>query len=104
MKYYKYELQARYDARQSFCGKAKVYEMSNGTQVLESYSTLVAIIEKGVLFLRGRYSQTTTRHQREFMAQNGFHNSTLKEMQDYIPTKDTIFKKYERLINAGEEI
>lgn len=103
MKYYKYDLQARYDARQSFYGKAQVYEMDNGAKVLKSYSTLVAVIEKGNLFLRGRYSQTTTRHIREFMSQNGFCKQTLKELQEYMTIKDTIFNKYDRLICMGAE-
>jgi hypothetical protein len=103
MKYYKYDLQARYDARQSFYGKARVYEMDNGAKVLESYSTIVAVIEKGDLFLRGRYSQTTTRHIREFMSQNGFYHNTTKEMQQYMTEKETIFNKYKRLIFEGVE-
>lgn len=52
-----YELSARYDARASFYGKAEVY---------------------------GTYSQTTLRHIKEFLSQNGFvANNSKQIMADY---------------------
>ena len=83
------ELLCRYDTRNSFYGKAKVetikstYEL---TQDLYSYGTLVASIvwnfEKGTrtYIYNGKYSQTTTRHQKEFFKQNGLSDNEIKEL------------------------
>ena len=77
-----FELQALYDARKSFYGKAFVerWDTENGTQyVLRSYGTVVAkstptyadgeaeayVIEVGMRYL----SATTLRHVKEFLAQ-----------------------------------
>lgn len=64
-----FELDARYDARKSFYGKAKVYAMKDGTFVLVSYSTPVAEAKDGVVTIYGKWSQSTTRHQNEFKKQ-----------------------------------
>ena len=66
-----YELDARYDARKSFYGKAHVIDHENGTYELQSYNTIVARIENGKVTLNGlhEYSQTTNRHIREFFRQ-----------------------------------
>ena len=66
-----YELDARYDARKSFYGKAHVLDYGNGVYELQSYNTIVARIENGVITLNGigQYSQTTNRHIREFFKQ-----------------------------------
>ena len=66
-----YELDARYDARKSFYGKAHVIDYENGTYELQSYNTIVARIENGKVTLNGlhEYSQTTNRHIREFFRQ-----------------------------------
>ena len=66
-----YELQARYDSRNSFYGKAHVREYDD-CLVLCSYSTDVAMIKDGKFYLNGYYSQTTSRHIREFAKQHGF--------------------------------
>lgn len=68
-----YELQARYDARQSFYGKAHVIDHENGVIELQSYETIVARIENGKVVQAdlGVYSQTTNRHIREFLKQFG---------------------------------
>ena len=83
------DLTCQYDSRQSFYGKAKVlttrntYEM---TQELYSYDTLVASIvwnfSKGTrtYIYNGKYSQTTTRHQKEFFKQNGLDDKQIKEL------------------------
>ena len=83
-----YDLGCRYDSRQSFYGKARVEEFSDGSEVLWSYSTTVACItwENGVrkAHVRGQYSQTTTRHIKEYLKQNGFKADTLKQvLKDY---------------------
>lgn len=82
-----YYLQCRYDTRQSFYGKAKVKETSYiGLNLIElySYGTLVAKIEekedKKVYIYMGKYSQTTTRHQKEFFKQNGLSDKEIKEL------------------------
>ena len=82
-----YELSCRYDSRQSFYGKAKVKEtMYVGLKLIElySYGTLVAKIEekedKTTYVYLGNYSQTTTRHQKEFFRQNGLSEKEIKEL------------------------
>ena len=84
-----YNLDCRYDTRASFYGKAKVeeYEDSNvKTLHLLSYGTFVANIvyyknENRVVYeYFGRYSQTTTRHQKEFFRQNGLSEKEIKEL------------------------
>ena len=78
-----YELGCIYDARQSFYGKAKVVE-DKGCQTLYSYDTPVAKINrKGELELLScwDYSQTTMRHVKEFMRQNGFRVDTVAEIR-----------------------
>jgi hypothetical protein len=82
-----YELSCQYDTRQSFYGKAQVLEqtMSDWKETdLYSYNTLVAkIIEtkknKKYIYY-GKYSQTTTRHQKEFFKQNGLSDEEIKEL------------------------
>lgn len=84
----RYDLSCRYDSRQSFYGKAKV-ETTTGpygeSSSLYSYGTLVAMITKkygyGTLFeYFGKYSQTTTRHQKEFFRQNGLSDKQIAEL------------------------
>ena len=82
-----YYLQCRYDARQSFYKKAKVEETQYiGLNLIElySYGTLVAKIEekedKKVYIYMGKYSQTTTRHQKEFFKQKGLADKEIKEL------------------------
>lgn len=86
------ELQALYDSRKSFYGKAMVLvnpDKATGdeyTHTLLSYNTPVAAIRadgKAVVF--GLYSATTTRHIREFLKQHGFKADTSKQIEkDYI--------------------
>ena len=77
-----YELEAKFDSRKSFYGKAKVHDV-DGTKVLTSYDTHVAEIKDGKLSVFGWYSATTARHINEFAQQNGFAKMTKKEMQEY---------------------
>lgn len=64
------ELTTRYDSRKSFYGKAHVIHESNGTILLQSYSTIVASINANKqLKVNGTYSATTLRHIKEFIAQ-----------------------------------
>ena len=68
-----YELQTRYDSRQSFYRKAQVQINDDGSKYLYSYGTLVAEHRADDTFvILGIWSQTTSRHQREFMRQECF--------------------------------
>ena len=81
-----YNLDCRFDSRASFYGKAKVNDIySDGSVlVLISYSTNVAQVTKNknkrVYNYFGKYSQTTTRHQKEFFKQNGLNDEEIKDL------------------------
>ena len=76
-------LETIYDSRNSFYGKAKV-ELDENQIILYSYGTLVAFIENGGAYITGDYSQTTLRHIKEFLLQNGFVAINKKQMmKDY---------------------
>lgn len=88
-KIYNYELNCQYDSRQSFYGKAlvTVYETDSVEhKELQSYNTLVAnyVYYKNknlkVYEYFGKYSQTTTRHQKEFFRQLGLSDKDIKEL------------------------
>ena len=64
-----FELAARYDARKSFYGKARVVDHENGTIELQSYDTIVSRCVNGKVEELGKWSATTTRHQKEFRKQ-----------------------------------
>lgn len=64
-----YELTPRYDSRKSFYGKAIVIDYEDGRQELRSYQTIVSRCRNGVVEHLGKWSQTTTRHQKEFERQ-----------------------------------
>jgi len=83
----RYDLSCRYDSRASFYGKAQVEVVKNENVEdlkLYSYGTLVARITKVRPFITyhyfGKYSQTTTRHQKEFFKQNGLSDKQIKEL------------------------
>ena len=80
------DLSCRYDPRASFYGKAQV-EQDNKEIRLYSYGTLVASIEKLDDCFRfhylGKYSQTTTRHQKEFFKQARLSDNQIKELFKY---------------------
>lgn len=63
-----FELTAKYDSRKSFYGKAIVTE-ENGVLKLYSYNTLVSICNNGIVQDLGKFSATTSRHQKEFKKQ-----------------------------------
>lgn len=84
-----YELSCQYDARNSFYKKAFVEIQKNDfeqTKDLYSYKTLVASIiynfetNKTIYKYLGKYSQTTTRHQKEFFKQEGLSDKQIKEL------------------------
>lgn len=83
-------LEPEYDSRQSFYKKAYVDEKADGSKVLYSYGTPVCRIKDGkATLLRKGYlgwasSQTTLRHVKEFLKQNGFKADSMKQMaKDY---------------------
>lgn len=82
-----YELECRFDSRASFYGKAKVEIKGDElayNELLYSYGTLVAIYTLDKITNRetytycGKYSQTTTRHQKEFFKQKGLSDKEIK--------------------------
>ena len=77
------KLTPSYSSQRSYYGKANVRE-ENGKQILKSYTTDVAEIENGRARVFGLYSNTTTRHIKDFLKQNGFKAENSKQiMQDY---------------------
>lgn len=64
-----FELSARYDSRKSFYGKAQVINYGGGYMELKSYNTIVSRVDNGKVEHLGKYSQTTSRHQKEFEKQ-----------------------------------
>lgn len=64
-----FELSPRYDSRKSFYGKAQVIDYGNGYMELKSYNTIVSSVNNGKVHHNGKYSVTTSRHQREFERQ-----------------------------------
>jgi len=83
-----YELEPEYDSKKSYYGKATVTE-ENGKKILTSYSTDVAEIKDGKAIVHGTYSQTTLRHIKEFLLQNGFKAENSKQiMKDYGEKKE----------------
>ena len=78
------KLDAIYDARQSFYGKA-IVSSNNGVISLWSYGTLVATIYDGQAKVYGTHSATTLRHIKEFLRQNSYHAATKTQIErDYV--------------------
>ena len=77
-----YDMTPQYDTRQSFYGKARVDDNGN-EKTLYSYNTPVAKIVDGQVSLLPRWdeSQTTLRHVKEFLKQNGFAADSLAQMR-----------------------
>lgn len=87
-----YNLEARFDTRKSFYEKAVVKVRENtgeyGTTKsfnLYSYNTLVAKVFYSIdgsidYVCLGKFSQTTTRHQKEFFKQHGLSDKEIKEV------------------------
>lgn len=78
-----YELVPSYDNRQSFYNKARV-DVHGDEQTLYSYNTPVAKIVNGKVELLDKWdwSQTTLRHVKEFLKQNGFEATSLAQMKN----------------------
>ena len=84
------ELTVRYDARNSFYGKAMV-DYSRGAKTLFSYGTKVVTIKNNVVTLGTSYdySQTTLRHVKEFLKQEtNFCIGGVKDIRKLIKNGD----------------
>lgn len=82
------DLEIRYGSRKSFYSKAKIVKM-NGRTVLFSYNTLVAEIKETKAFVYNVESNTTIRHIKEFLLQNGFDATTKKQIiKDYFTEEE----------------
>lgn len=88
-----YNLECKFDSRKSFYNKAQVEELTHKGEHgidkivnLYSYGTLVAkvfydgINDRIEYIYMGKYSQTTTRHQKEFFKQHGLNDKEIKEL------------------------
>lgn len=75
------ELQARFDARQSFYKKAYIGTF-NGCKYLKSYNTIVACIFQNQLRIYGGFSQTTARHINEFFNMYNIKSKSKKELEE----------------------
>lgn len=85
----KTDLKPIHDSRESFYGKATVetHTNENGDTVISlySYNTLVAYIVCDQPHVLGTYSNTTLRHIKEFLKQNGFKAENKQQIvKDYI--------------------
>lgn len=80
------DLEPRFDSRASFYGKAKVDTGDNDDEnKLYSYGTLVAEIKNGKPVVYGTYSQTTLRHIKDWLQQNGFKADSKSQIErDYM--------------------
>lgn len=79
-----YDLKPEHDKAASFYGKAQVRD-NKGDLELISYDTRVVILyADGHARVHGMYSQTTTRHIKEFLKQNGVKAENTKQiLADY---------------------
>ncbi len=73
-------LQPIYCRQKSFYGKAKIQKDNNSIKLI-SYATTVAEIKNGQVKIFGWYSVTTTKHIKEFLAQNGFTVGTKAQLE-----------------------
>ena len=86
------ELKPQYDNRKSFYKKA-IVKNENKKLILISYETEVCFIENNKVNIKGFYSNTTLRHIKEFLKQNGFKADNKKQIEnDYINDKNNNLK------------
>lgn len=81
-----YGLEAQYDSRKSFGGKAQVETDNAGTETLYSYGTPVVKIVKGKVTLLPKWdsSATTLRHVKEFLKQHDLKAESKEQIaKDY---------------------
>ena len=80
-------LEPKYDNRKSFYKKAKIRTIKGGF-VLISYVTEVAKIINGKAIVYSLFSNTTTRHIKEFLHQNSFEVGTSKQIMEKYGLKE----------------
>ena len=83
------ELATEFSPRKSFYGKAQVLHLQNGAKLLKSYNTIVAIVytdDNGEtnFAINGKYSATTTSHQREFIRQFAGVDVEPRKLEKYV--------------------
>ena len=107
----KVELHPEFDSRQSFYGKARVIIKPDGTQVLYSYGTPVCRIKDGKAtllhkgYLGWSSSQTTLRHVKEFLKQNGFEAGSINDLRkNYAQEQADISEDYDDLNDSWDSI
>ena len=107
----KVELHPEFDSRQSFYGKARVVIKPDGTQVLYSYGTPVCRIKDGKAtllhkgYLGWSSSQTTLRHVKEFLKQNGFEVGSINDLRkNYAQEQADISEDYDDLNDSWDSI
>lgn len=107
----KVELHPEFDSRQSFYGKARVIIKPDGTQVLYSYGTPVCRIKDGKAtllhkgYLGWSSSQTTLRHVKEFLKQNGFEVGSINDLRkNYAQEQADISEDYDDLNDSWDSI
>lgn len=83
------ELTPDLSGRAGYYHKAIVYTLENGLKVLRSYDTLVAVYykdpatEKEYYAINGKYSATTTVHQRDFLYQEAGVDISARKLDKY---------------------
>lgn len=75
-------LEPRFDSRASFYKKAKVVKRDNGDEELYSYDTHVGGVKDGKPYSKGKWSQTTTRHQKEYFQQKGYNPKDVEVVEN----------------------
>ena len=65
----KEELEPQFDKRKSFYKKAYIIYMKDDTILLQSYDTIIAVLQPNGDFDFNKYSYTSNRHLYEFMRQ-----------------------------------
>lgn len=98
-------LEPRYDSRASFYKKAKVVTKDNGDEELYSYGTHVGGVRGGKPYSKGRFSQTTSRHQKEFFKQRGIDPNKV-DVEECSKVTESLSKARaeELIINAIESV
>lgn len=81
-------LEPRFDSRNSFYKKAKVVKKDNGDEELYSYGTHVGGVRGGKPYSKGKWSQTTTRHQKEYFKQKGFNPKEVETENKKLEERD----------------
>ncbi|MFR7544831.1 MAG: hypothetical protein ACLUWN_02665 [Clostridia bacterium] len=74
------DLKPVYSNVKSFYGKARIIR-ENGVIKLLSYDTVIAEIKDNKVHINGFYSQTSTRHLKEFLQQYGFKIGTKAQLE-----------------------